>query len=185
MKQVNILPKKEQKELALHFFGEQLVKFWVWVFISLFLFIALTYTAKVYLNAQVTDIDSRIAAEHQTLKSSDNEKLKQQVSDLNKHIDMIRNLDSQHYYWAPVLIELNRLMSTDMSFNAISFDRPSSKVVVQGLAGSRESVLKFWADMHKSDYFRDIDFPLENLNFATHDPFNFSFFLEPAKLKSP
>jgi Tfp pilus assembly protein PilN len=185
MKSINLLPKSEQKELKLQSFVDQLTIFWVWVVISLAFFLALTYVARIYLGGQVSDVESQINSEKQVLKSSDNELLKQQVEGLNAQINAIKNLQSQHYYWSQALDELAKLLPADISLDSLSADRTSGKVQIQGVADTRESVLKFWADMHKSAYFKNIDFPLANLDSATKDPFSFTFFIVPDKLKSP
>lgn len=185
MKQINLLPKSEQKDLKLQFFSEQLVRFWIWVLISLALFLGLTYLAKEYLNSQIADTDGLIALERQILRSDDNEQLKLEVEGLNNQMLSIRSLSNQHYYWSEALIELARLLSPDVHLDLVVMDRASGKVQIQGTAGNRENVLKFWADVHKSEYFKNIDFPLANLNRATQDPFTFNFFINAEKLRTP
>jgi Tfp pilus assembly protein PilN len=185
MRQINLLPKDEQRDLKLMFFSDQLIMFWIWVLVSLLLFISLTYIAKAYLSGQVADIEGDIALNQQVLKQSDNELLKQQVEGLNDQINGIKNLQSQHQYWSKALAELARMLSADVSLDVVVIDRASGKISIQGVAGSRESALKFWSDVHKTTYFRNIDFPLPNLQKPTDDPFSFSFFINPDMIKSP
>lgn len=185
MKLINLLPKSEQRELQLQAFADQLTMFWIWVIVSVVFFVALTYTAKIYLNGQMTETESQIAVEKLVLKSSDNELLKQQVEAINAQIGSIRSLQTQHYYWSSALNELARLLPADIVVDTLTADRVTGKVTLAGMAGRRESVLQFWADMHKTEYFKNIDFPLANLNFPTNDPFTFSFFIVPEILRNP
>ncbi|MBX4187497.1 MAG: PilN domain-containing protein [Candidatus Doudnabacteria bacterium] len=123
--------------------------------------------------------------EKNVLKSSDNELLKQQVEAINTQTVTIRNLQGQHYYWSEAFHDLATRLPADIVVDELTADRPTGKVTMEGVAGNRESVLKFWADMHKSEFFNNIDFPLSNLDAATNDPFVFSFFIVPDKLRNP
>ncbi|MBX4191387.1 MAG: PilN domain-containing protein [Candidatus Doudnabacteria bacterium] len=185
MKRINLLPKTEQNELKLQVFSDRLILFWIWAIISVVFFVALTYTAKIYLEGQRTETESQIEVEKQILRSSDNEQLKRQVESLNAQINSIRNLQAQHYYWSQALNELARIIPTDMSVDLLTAERASGKVTMSGISKTRDSVLNFWAEMHKSEYFKGIDFPLANLNSAENDPFSFSFFIVPETLRNP
>lgn len=183
MKRINLLPKSEQQEVRLQFFTKQLVVFWLWVLISLLLFLIITLVVQSYLKGQVTSIDTQINADRQVLKSSDNEILKQQVGDLNNQISNLKNLSAQHYYWSKALAELGNLLAADMQVDLLSLDRASGKVEIRGTAGTRDSVLKFWSDIHKSAYFKNINFPLSNLEKPVSDSFTFTFYVNPESLK--
>ena len=185
MKQINLLPKDEQRELKLLFFADDLLRFWIWIIISLLLFGGVTFLAKEYLNRQVADTEGQISLQKQILKSEDNELLKQRVEELNYEVSTIKNLQLHHYYWSESLKELATLLPVDITLNLLTMDRTTGLVEIEGVAGSRDSVLKFWSDMHRSEFFKDIDFPLANLNSATDDPFTFSFYIQPEKLKKP
>lgn len=185
MKRINLLPKSEQQEFRLQLFSKQLLAFLAWVITSLVIFLGIAIGARVLLEQQVKDVDQQIGLDKQILKTSDNERLKSEVTDLNNQILGIKNLASQHYFWSSALAELAKIFPADMQIDLISLDRSSGQVDVQGTAGRRDSVLKFWSDLHKSEYFTNINFPLPNLNQATNDPFTFTFFLNPEKIKQP
>lgn len=185
MKQINLLPKEDQRDLKLQFFAEELMIFSFWVIISLLLFLSLTYIAKAYLSGQVANTEGQISQSKVILKSSDNELLKERVETINKQVNSIRILDSQHYYWSEALLELAKLLSPDISLNLVNMDRVTGEILIEGVAGNRESVLKFWADVHKSEFFKDINFPLANLQNATDDPFSYTFSINAEKIKKP
>lgn len=183
MKQINLLPKSEQKELKLYFFTVLLWKFWTFLIISLILFWLTAFFAKSYLDLQGSGIAEEISTQKLVLRSSDNERLKSEVGDLNNQIARINSLTSQHYYWSKALAELANLLPRDVSVNILSLDRLSGKFTIQGTTATRASALQFWSDMHKSDYFRDINFPLTNLEKATDGSFSFTFFVNTEKLQ--
>src|SRR5688572_25875617 len=115
MNLINLLPKKEQRDLTLHFFGEQMVRFWVWILITIALFLGLTFLAKEQLNREIADTEGQIALRKQVLKTADNELLKQQVEGINNQMNAILNIQSQRYYWSEALIELSKLLPADIS----------------------------------------------------------------------
>lgn len=182
-KVINLLPKDKQREVKLLQFAHQQTVFWMWAIISIVVFLILTLLAKVYLGQQQAQAQSEVNAQKQILKSSDNEALKQQVEDLNSQIAGIKNLQKDHIYWSKALAELGNLFAGNISLDLLSIDRESGKIQVQGTAGSRDSVLKFWSDIHKTPTFRDIDFPLANLERATDDSFAFTFYANLDQLK--
>jgi Tfp pilus assembly protein PilN len=185
MKQINLLPKEEQRELRLTFFNDQLIRFWIWILVSMMLFVSITYIAKAYLSGQVAETEGQIALSEQILKSSDNELLKSQVEALNQEISALKSIQTQHRFWSVALEELPKILATDISLDTMVVDRATGRVDIAGVAGSRESVLKFWSDVHKSDYFTNINFPLSNLEKPVTDPFTFSFTIKEDKVKKP
>jgi Tfp pilus assembly protein PilN len=185
MKKTNLLPKEQQREIHLLFFSEKLQTFWLWVGCSLLVFLILTLLAKVFLTRQLGEISRQIEDQRRVLKSSDNELLKQEVSNLNNQMASIKHLNSGHYYWSNALVELGNLFAPDIQIDLITMDRATGQVDIKGTAGSRESVLRFWSDIHKSPYFMNINFPLTNLERATNSSFAFTFFINPQELLKP
>jgi Tfp pilus assembly protein PilN len=183
MRSINLLPKDAQRDVRLQFVAKQLLMFWIWVLISVIAFLVLTLVARIYLAQQKTGIESAISQQRETLKSSNNELLKQQVSSINSQTATIKNLSGQHYYWAEAFVDLANRIPADMQADLISLDRTTGKVEIQGMSGTRSSVLQFWSNMHKSAFFKDIDFPLSNLDQATNDSYTFTFYLNPDQLK--
>lgn len=184
MKRINLLPKTDQRDHKLYVFGKSLIAFWVWVLGSLVIIIVLVYLAKSFLNYQAVQIGSAIDSAKKTLQSSDYEIVKQQIIELNGQIAGINSISTQHYYWTNALSELSNLLAEDLHMTAFGLDRESGMVVIKGI-GSRASVLKFWEDIHKSPYFKDINFPLANLEKATDDNFSYTFYLVPETIKQP
>ena len=69
MKIINLLPKNEQKEIKLQFVAHSQLVFWIWLTISLTLFLILTLSAKVYLNNLQNQIVVEIGQKQEILKS--------------------------------------------------------------------------------------------------------------------
>lgn len=185
MKRINLLPKSELRDIKLGFYAGQFLVFWVCVMITLVVFLILVIVSRTYLTNQVNQTQDQISVQKQVLKSSDNELLKQQISDLNDQTSNIQNINAQHYYWSKALVELGNLLVPDIHLDLLTLDRATGQIYIKGIAGSRDSVLKFWSDVHKSAYFKNINFPLANLNQAADDSFEFTFYINPASVKQP
>ena len=142
-----------------------------------------TFVTKIYLNSQVALIDDQISNDKKILKSSDNEALRKQVEGLNNQVGAINNLQSGHYYWSRALVELSNILPPEISLDLIKIDRDTSKIEISGTAKTRDSVLQLWSNVIKSSYFKNVNFPLDNLEKATDDPFSFTFYVNVDKLK--
>ena len=98
MKQINLLPKTEQKEFKLHFISKRLVSFWIWVIGSLVVLFVLALASKIYLNGVIGSTQSQIDDGKTLLNSSDYKDLQNQIQTFNRTIKNINNLQSHHYY---------------------------------------------------------------------------------------
>jgi Tfp pilus assembly protein PilN len=182
-KTINLLPKSEQKEIHMELIAHQLTYFWLWIVMSLAVFFVLSVLSEIQLKSSVTATENAIAASQLTLKTSTNQQLEEQVLTLTEEIKTIDNLRDQHYYWSQALIELGNLFEDDVTLDLLTLERSKGKIYLTGTAGSRESILQFWADVHKSKYFKDINFPLTNLQRAADAPFNFTFYINEEEIK--
>jgi Tfp pilus assembly protein PilN len=183
MKTINLLPKSEQKELKLELISQKLLVFWIVVIVSLLGFFALTVGARFYLTSIIKETDKQIVENQKVLESSDYRDLQKEISTLNSNIKEIKNIESQHVYWSKALVELSNLIPPTMQLNQVTIDSASGKVTITGQAVDRESVIGLWASVIKSEYFKNIDFPLSNLEKAKNANFNYTFYVNKDKFK--
>ncbi|OGE88907.1 MAG: hypothetical protein A3J07_04410 [Candidatus Doudnabacteria bacterium RIFCSPLOWO2_02_FULL_49_13] len=185
MRRINLLPKIWQREFQLHLFANQLLAFWLWILITLVVFLIVVIVGRTYLISQNQQVLAAIETKRQTLKTSGNEELKLEILRLNQDIANVDKLNANHYYWSQALTELGNLLPSDLQIDLLTLDRATGKIEIKGTAGNRDNILKFWGDLHKSAYFMNINFPLSNLNQATNDPFTFTFYINPETVKQP
>ncbi|MBI4363608.1 MAG: PilN domain-containing protein [Candidatus Doudnabacteria bacterium] len=182
MRIINLLPKVEQREIKLDVITRQVVNFWSVVAISILIVFLLSLGGQFYLRQQIASVDRLIAQQREALKSSDTQELEKQVTDLNAQIRLINQLKSQHLEWSKALVELAVLLPSDMQITVLSLDRETGQISILGNAGSRESVIKFWASVKKSSYFTGIDFPLANLEKPSSITFTFKLLADKNEL---
>ncbi len=184
MKQINLLPKPERRELQLQFLASRLLVFWIWVIGGLLTFLFLALLTRFYLDRDISVTEGRIAENKALLDSADYKDLQDQILQLNRSIKEIKNLQSQHYYWSDALIELSNLVPPDMQLDQITFEKSSGAVVVKGQAKTRDSVIAFWSNVIKSEHFRNINFPLANLEKPELPDFTYTFYVNSDKFKN-
>jgi Tfp pilus assembly protein PilN len=185
MKIINLLPNSEQKEIQREFLFRRVVVFWVLVWVSMGLLLTLTIATKIYLNKKISDTKKEITNGQNTLNSSDYRDLQKQVLQLNGSIKEVNNLITQHYYWSKSLVALADLIPSDVQLNQVVLDRETGRIDISGQAQNRDSIIKFWSDVIKSDYFHDINFPLANLEKPKIANFTFTFYVNKDKVAQP
>lgn len=183
MKILNLLPKEEVKELQYEQYGSQIFRFWTSTVLALIVLFVISLAGNFWLSQKISINNSEIENKKQELSTAATKQLEQEVSELNAQIRLIDSLRRNHYYWSNALIELSYLLDTDAKFTSVQMDRETGKVQVNGEAGDRDSVLAFWAAVKKSEMYKNIDFPLTNLEKDEGAEYTFTFFINPEKVK--
>lgn len=183
MKSINLLPKSVNRDLQLELIGKQLMGFWVRAVILMVIFFLLSLATIVYLQSEIGSAEQSIKQNKETLSSSDTKALQTRVQALNNSIANLKSLQDQHYYWSTALIELANLVPADIELDSVVLDRATNRIDLAGRARTRDSAILFWAAIKKDKMFRDINFPLKNLEKAQDSDFTFTFYVNPSELK--
>lgn len=182
MQTINLLPKSEQKELRMQVIAEQVFSFWVWTLLSLVVFGVFSYLGQYTLRDQIIQTERTINVRGAILNSGENEKYKNEIETLNNNIKSIKALNKEHYQWSRVLEEIALILPSGITIDSLILQRDSGKIDIIATANDRNSILSFWANVIKSPYFMNINFPLSNLEKSTAAPFMFTFYLKPGRL---
>lgn len=179
MKQINLLPESELKELHLELASKQLLKFFSLLVISLLLLFVLGLATRYLIKTSISANDIQVEQLQKQLASSDNQALQKQLIDLNSKMKNLQLLNQKGYHWSEALTEIGNLSPADFHLDLLTLDRSTGEIVMNGTTDRRASVIDFWSAVHKSKYFSKINFPLNNLEKATDTPFTFTFYLNP------
>lgn len=183
MKLINLLPKTERREVELQIVTRQVVKFLIWSACAMAVFLLLAFGTMLYLKGEMLSVDRDIAESKKELSSSGTQQLQERVLAVNKQLKIIGSLRDQHYNWTNALSEISRILPDDVQVNSLSVDRKTAEIRLTGTAERRESVIKFWSNVKKSKYFKNINFPLSNLERETNVPFTYTFYANKEMLK--
>src|SRR5258708_37842109 len=107
MKQINLLPAIEQRELKLQFFARRLSNFWFWPIGSGIIFFLLALATRFYMEGMIEDTETLIAQDKSLLDSSDYKGLQNKILLHNKNIKEIKKLRAQSYYCSYALFKLS------------------------------------------------------------------------------
>lgn len=180
---INLLPKPQQQQVRYGLLSHQVMNFWLWVAGSLVVLVVLVFLASVRIKQELVQTETAIAANREQLASDTNRQLENEVLTLNSDLKKINTLQTQAYHWSQALLELGQLIPLDFVVDILSLDRKTGRVAISGTAGDRANILLFWSAIHKSRHFRDINFPLANLERVRQAPFTFEFNLNAEEIK--
>ncbi|MGE5392742.1 MAG: PilN domain-containing protein [Candidatus Saccharibacteria bacterium] len=183
MKLINLLPKIQRREVELQMVTRQVIKFFVWSAGSVAVFLLLAFGVMLYLKGEMIAVDKDIAGNRKELTSTGTQQLQEKVLAVNKQVKVIGSLRDQHYYWTTALIEISKLLPADAQINSLDIDRQTGEIKLTGTAEKRESVIQFWANVKKSKYFKNINFPLSNLEREKNSLFTYTFYANKEMLK--
>ena len=183
MKTINLLPKSVTRELQIELIASQVLSFWIKLLITLAVFFALVLASVLYLRSEITKTDHAIAEQKEILSSSNTKELQARVSALNKKIRTIKDVRNSTYYWSEALLELAAITPNELVIESLVIDRETGKIDITGTADNRDGVLTFWANVKKSRYFKNINFPLANLEKSEDTPYTYTFYINPEAIK--
>ncbi|MDD2753241.1 MAG: PilN domain-containing protein [Candidatus Portnoybacteria bacterium] len=109
------------------------------------------------------------------------DKEKQLVGELNQYLEKVGQIQKNHKYFSPVLIEIANITPAGVRIEGLSIDE-KGRVEITGFAPMRTQVLMLQEALVKSKLFAGIENPLANLTKQTNINFNFKFGLKPEEL---
>ncbi len=176
---INLLPPKEQKTLILEGINQQLVSFGLGAIVSLVAMIFVIFVAQFFLASILEGNNARVDAKQAELIVLEKKQIQLQLDELNNTLKNFASLQKEKTVWSPYLMELARLLPPDVSLQTLTLTRETNKVELTGQAGTRESVLKLRENILNSEYFKNINFPLFNLESPRDVNWRYRFFLRP------
>lgn len=180
---INLLPPEEQKHLQLEALNYTAASFGVWVLLSMICFIALIFTAQIVLNREIDDVNEQIAARHRELQNIKQPAVQKEIETLNRNLANLQTLLPAHQDWSPILVEFARLLPPDLTVDELLVTRADNKIEVSGHGATRESVLQLRLSLLSSPYFKNVNFPLSNLEKARNVAWKYRLYFNPEKLK--
>ena len=163
---INLLPPEEQKRVKLEALNFAVAGFGVWVLLSLVFFITLIFAAQVLLNQEIDDVNRQVAARQRELQNIKQPAAQKEIELLNRNSANLQALLPAHQDWTPILVELAAAVPSDLIVDSLVITREDRKIEITGHGATRESVLKLRESLHASSYFRNVNFPLSNLEKA-------------------
>lgn len=181
-RQINLLPPSEQRTVRQLDVNRELVSFGAWLTVSLavvaLVFLAVTLT----LRAELSGARALIQVKTEELDKLEQAFLQDEVVVLNQDLRNFEEILKQNKAWSGVLREVARNLPNDMVLDSLVIEPAAYRVEAKGRTADRDSVLLFRQNILNSEYFRNINFPLLNLEKAFGGEWEYRFFVNPEVL---
>ncbi len=181
MLELNLLPPPEKELLKLDQAQRWLVFYGGAV---LFLVLGLTVLLMLvwsFILIQLKTYTQTIKSTEASFQGQSVEHQKSLIADFNQNLATIDQIQKNHRYYSPVLIEIANLMPAGARLEGLSLDE-TGQVTLSGWSARRTDVLLLKQALEKSTLFTKVDSPLSNLTKQTDISFSFKLEFEPAKL---
>jgi Tfp pilus assembly protein PilN len=185
MRSANLLPREEKELLEKERLLLAVRRFIIFSALSYAIVFGMLFTAGLYDRLLLESVDSQIQQEDTGEAKKANAELKTKIDRYNSIFNDYNTIAANNPEWSNVLLEFAGLVPADIVIQSFNANTASGKIEVSGFARNRDSVLKLRDDLQNSDYFKNTDFPLENLTKPGNLSFRYTFFLEENVLKEP
>lgn len=184
MKQINLLPKPKQKELANETLFRGVVRFLeVSALTFLLVFLAQLATWS-FLRADEANLGKKTEAIKKLSNKEENAKLKEQIREINGQINDFKNLLDGAPTWSKAMRQVAQHVPNGVRITNVVADTKTRKLEVRGYSPTRESVLDFYnAVRNDTEHFVGINYPLENVARPIDVSFLFTIELKETLLK--
>lgn len=181
---INLLSKKEKKEIIFERNRKillTLIMLFVISFISLFF---LLFSFKIYLSSQVKSQDRVIFDKQEEINlSSQFRDFKQVIQETNNELKNIQDFYQKQILVAPILENISEFVPSSIYFTKLSTNWPDAleedsdyliKLSIQGYAKNREDLFLFQKSLKQSKYFAKVDVSLQ----SWLEPEDVSFYID-------
>jgi len=155
---LNLVSSGQKKEIKLrHIYG--LIKTVNYILIIIAIIIAIILlVAKTILQSKFNEIVAET-----TLVTRTNQGYNNDVREINNKINFISEIQNDYIPWSVLLAALANMAPSDVSFYYLKVNSQDQTITIKGKALLRSSLLDFKDKMADSVYFKDIDFPIQNI----------------------
>lgn len=180
---VNLLPPQEQKQIKLQEVQNQLLSFGIWLFLSFLVLAVLLFVGRFFLRTELRLVFDQVAAEARILSEIRKGGLRNEIEAFNHNLENFQLLQEKHENFSKILMELGRILPSDVTIDKLVINRNDKKIEISGRAGTRVSILKLRENILASPYFTNVNFPLANLERPTDVTWRYRFYFDPTKLR--
>ncbi len=177
-KRINLLPPGDQNQNRFSDINFQIVRLGSIVTATVLILILGLFVAQLFFENTLSQTEVEIEINKQILAHYQKAGLENEILELNETMSNFNSLLSSQPKWSPYLIELARILPTDVSIDSLKINAATRKVEAAGTSLTRDSVLQLRENILRSRYFENINFPLVNLEKPNNVSWKFRFYLK-------
>mgnify|MGYP001570413164 FL=1 len=175
---INLLPPSRKQAIYKDLLYRQVRLVLLLVIVIVGLGAVLFLNSLVFLKIQAREVDRALGLENSNSETREARQLEQAVKDLNALLARYSGSKSNQTGAVAALLELNRLIFSGVSLQALSFDSASRRIIVSGVAASRNDIVVFEDRLKQSALFEKLESPLSNFLESTNANFSFTFYVK-------
>lgn len=180
---INLLPPQDQKQFRLGRINAQILRFGIWVILSLLIFSAILFVSFLFLRADLEAADEEVALKTKALAEVKETSVRKEVEEYNQNLKNFETLIQTNELWSKVLMEIAKNLPPDMTIDSLQVSRTDRKVELSGHARARTSVLEFRRLLLNSSMVSAVNFPLANLEKPSDLKWKYRFFINQEFLR--
>ena len=158
--------------------NQQIRDFGIRLLISLAVLIAIFLAIRFYLNIEVKQTREELARETGLLNSLETSAFRKEVERFNAELANFEILEKKQGKLSGILTEIAQKMPADLTLDRLTVDQSTGRIEIAGRASNRNSVLSFRQALIASERFKNINFPLANLEKPSNVAWQYRFFLK-------
>jgi Tfp pilus assembly protein PilN len=78
-------------------------------------------------------------------------------------MQMIEDVQKKNVIWSLLIQDIAKIMPETVSLNSLKIEFATNTIFFKGKAADRSSLISFKESLEKKDYFKEINFPIENI----------------------
>lgn len=176
-KAVNLLPPAEQKKNELWKLNTVLLTFGWLVSLSIVVLVILILGVRIFLASQAAQGALKTGEKAAILEGLRAGQATRDARTFEENLKNFQKLIAAGRPFGPPVLELARILPPDVTVDWLEMTR-DGRIEIAGRAGTRESILTFRENIMASPLFRDINFPLKNLEKPRDASFRYSFYVK-------
>lgn len=132
----------------------------------------------VFLKIQAREVDRALSLENLNSETREAQELEQNVKNLNALLARYSGFKSNQTGAVDALLELNKLIPSGASLQVLSFDNVGRRVIMSGVAASRNDIVIFEDRLKQSALFEKLESLLSNFLESANANFSFTFYVK-------
>ncbi len=175
---INLLPISEREKVHSDLFKKQINTFGLFIALIFFgssIFILNTYA---FLKIQTRELKQSLNLEEVKTETQEVKTLEVEIKNLNARLSAYQKFRIEKQPALNVFLKIKDAVPPGANLNALLYDAGARKIILSGIASSRDDVVLMESRLKDSNFFENLESPLSNFLDKTNSKFNFTFYLK-------
>lgn len=175
---INLLPPQEKEKVYQILLKKQFRVFGLLVILAVCGGVFFILNTLVFLKVQTSELGHSLNVETASPDMESTAVLEDEIKYLNLKLSKYQAFRAEEVSTISVLAKLGGLAPAGVALNKLSLDVGTKKIMIAGLAQTRDDIIEMEKRLKNSDLFERMDSPISNYLQKTNSIFNFSFYLK-------